>query len=132
MTETPDRPILQPGTDHPLELQQIDQPVRISIGDETLAAQARALQLREHTYPSVLYVQRCDIAPRFLQRSMHTSWCPYKGKASYFHIRLKDGALLENAVWSYESPFAHIAAIKDRLAFYPDKVSVELLQSASA
>lgn len=132
MTQNPDRPILQPGIDHPLELQQADHSVRISIGEETLSSRAEALELHEHTYPPVLYIRRCDIAPRFLQRSMHTSWCPYKGKASYFHIRLKDGALLENAAWSYESPFAHVAAIKDRLAFYPDKVSVERLQAASA
>lgn len=132
MTETSDRPILQPGIDHALEVHQIDHPVRISLGDEQLAARAEALELHEHTYPAVLYIRRCDIAPRFLQRSMHTSWCPYKGKASYFHIRRMDGSLLENAVWSYESPFAHVAAIKDRLAFYPDKVTVELLQDASA
>ncbi len=132
MTQNPDRPTLQPGIDHPLELRQADHSVRISIGEETLAARIEALELREHTYPPVLYVRRCDIAPRFLQRSMHTSWCPYKGKASYFHIRLKNGALLENAAWSYESPFAHIAAIKDRLAFYPDKVSLELQLAASA
>ncbi|WP_417480842.1 DUF427 domain-containing protein [Maricaulis sp.] len=132
MTETPDRPILQPGIDHPLELREIDHQVRISVGEEQLAGGAEALELREHTYPPVLYVRRSDIAPRFLQRSMQTSWSPYKGKASYFHIRLKDGSLLENAVWSYESPFAHIAAIKDRLAFYPGKVRVEQLQAASA
>ncbi|MGK0266912.1 MAG: hypothetical protein ACI82N_001165 [Maricaulis sp.] len=132
MTQTPDRPILQPGIDHPLELRLVDHQIRISVGEEQLAAQAGALELREHTYAPVLYVRRCDIAPRFLQRSMHTSWCPYKGKASYFHIRLKDGALLENAVWSYEGPFAHVAAIKDRLAFHPDKVMIERLQEASA
>ncbi len=132
MTKNPDRPILQPGTDHPLELHQVDQPLRISLGDEQLAARAEAIELREHIYPPVFYMRRCDIAPRFLQRSMHTSWCPYKGKASYFHIRLKDGSLLENAVWSYESPFAHVAAIKDRLAFYPDKVTFERLLKASA
>jgi len=132
MTDNPDRPILQPGIDHPLELRQIDERVRISVGEEWLATRAAALELYEHSYPPVLYIRRSDIAPRFLQRSMHTSWCPYKGKASYFHIRLKDGGLLENAAWSYESPFAHIAAIKDHLAFYPDKVAVELLLAASA
>ena len=132
MTQTSDRPILQPGMDHPLEVTQIDHPVRISLGEERLAARAEALELREHTYPAVLYIRRSDIAPRFLLRSMHTSWSPYMGKASYFHIRRMDGSLLENAAWSYESPFAHVAAIKDRLAFYPDKVTVELLQDASA
>jgi uncharacterized protein (DUF427 family) len=43
--------------------------------------------------------------------------CPWKGDASYFSL---EGA--ENAVWSYESPKAEVAAIAGRLAFYPDKV----------
>ena len=32
------------------------------------------------------------------------------------------GARSTNAVWTYESPYAAVAAIKDYLAFYPDRV----------
>ena len=38
--------------------------------------------------------------------------------ASYFSLR--NGP--QNAVWSYEQPYDEMAAIKDLLAFYPDKV----------
>ena len=40
------------------------------------------------------------------------------GTASYFSLR--DGP--ENAVWSYEMPYDEMSAIRERLAFYSDKV----------
>ena len=55
-----------------------------------------------------------------LARSDHRTHCPFKGDASYFS--LKDGP--ENAVWSYEQPYDEMMAIKERLAFYPDKVEI--------
>jgi uncharacterized protein (DUF427 family) len=57
-----------------------------------------------------------------LERTSHKTHCPFKGDASYFS--LKGGA--ENAVWTYETPFDEMLAIKDLLAFYPDKVSISV------
>ena len=53
-----------------------------------------------------------------LVRTSHPTHCPFKGDASYFSF--KSGP--ENAVWSYEQPYDELVAIKERLAFYPDKV----------
>jgi uncharacterized protein (DUF427 family) len=53
-----------------------------------------------------------------LVRTDHHTDCPFKGQASYYS--LKDGP--ENAVWTYEQPYDEMLAIKDHLAFYPDKV----------
>ena len=51
-----------------------------------------------------------------LARSDHTTYCPYKGEASYFSIPV-GGERSTNAVWTYETPFPAMAAIKDHLAF---------------
>jgi uncharacterized protein (DUF427 family) len=32
-----------------------------------------------------------------------------------------------NAVWTYEQPYDAVADIRDHLAFYPDKVSIEII-----
>ena len=56
-----------------------------------------------------------------LQRSQHTTYCPYKGDCSYFSIPA-GGEKSANAVWTYESPYAAVGPIKDHLAFYPDRV----------
>ena len=40
-----------------------------------------------------------------------------------------DGKTIENAVWSYETPFPAMHAIKQYLAFYPNKVTIEELSA---
>ena len=56
-----------------------------------------------------------------LSRTDRTSYCPYKGDAGYFSIPA-GGDRSTNAVWTYEAPYDAVAAIKDHLAFYPDRV----------
>jgi uncharacterized protein (DUF427 family) len=56
-----------------------------------------------------------------LERSTHSTYCPYKGDASYHHIAV-GSARSENAVWVYEAPYDSVAVIKDYIAFYPDRV----------
>ena len=64
------------------------------------------------------YFPRKDVRMDKLERSATTTECPFKGHASYYS--LAGGP--DNAVWSYERPYDEVAIIKDRLAFYPNKV----------
>jgi uncharacterized protein (DUF427 family) len=98
----------------------------VHAGGAVIADSVKALSLAEASYPAVAYIPRADADMSRLTRSAHTSWCPFKGEASYFHVARADGSLIENAVWTYEAPHADVAAIKDHLAFYPSKVEVEL------
>ena len=63
-----------------------------------------------------------------IARSDHTTYCPYKGEASYFSIPI-GGERSTNAVWTYETPFPAMAAIKDYVAFYPDRVDDILVRA---
>jgi uncharacterized protein (DUF427 family) len=56
-----------------------------------------------------------------LSRSNHATYCPYKGDCSYYSIAVI-GERGTDAVWTYESPYPSVAAIKDHLAFYPERV----------
>jgi uncharacterized protein (DUF427 family) len=56
-----------------------------------------------------------------LEPSDHRTHCPYKGDCSYYSIPL-GGQRSVNAVWIYEAPYAAVTAIKDHVAFYPDRV----------
>ena len=52
-----------------------------------------------------------------LVHSTHTSYCPWKGTASYYSISVK-GATNENAAWCYADPKEAANAIKGRVAFW--------------
>jgi uncharacterized protein (DUF427 family) len=86
-----------------------------------IADTVHALFLREAKYPAVQYIPRNDVDLSALVRSETTSYCPYKGEASYFSIPSGGGRSVD-AVWSYEAPHDAVAEIKDYLAFYPDRV----------
>lgn len=113
---------LEPGPDHPITIEPKDTPVSVKLAGETVLASETHLELREASYPAAAYLRRDQVDMSRLQRSEHATWCPYKGEASYYHIRTQDGRLIENAVWTYETPFPAVAAIKDALAVYASKV----------
>ena len=116
-----DRQIKIPGPDHPIEIQPNPSRVVVTVGGKVIADTAEALTLSEAGYAAVQYIPRRDVDMAALARSDHTTYCPYKGEASYFSIPI-GGERSTNAVWTYETPFPAMAAIKDYVAFYPDRV----------
>jgi len=92
--------------------------VQVKLDGEVIADTRDAIRLEEGDYPAVYYFPRKDVKMERLVRSKHQSVCPFKGTASYYS--LANGA--ENAVWTYETPYDEVSVIKERLAFYPDKV----------
>src|ERR1700740_3730702 len=110
-----------PGPDHPISIEANPSRVVVTVGGKVIADTRAALTLREAAYPAVQYIPRRDVDMAALTRSEHTTYCPYKGDASYFSIPA-GGDRSRNAVWSYESPFEAMAPIKHCVAFYPDRV----------
>ena len=110
-----------PGPDHPITLAKNPKRVRVTFNGQVVADTTRALSLKEASYPAVQYIPREDADMAYFERTPHSTICPYKGDASYFSLKA-DGRSAENAVWTYEHPYAAVAEIKDHLAFYPDRV----------
>jgi uncharacterized protein (DUF427 family) len=104
--------------EHRIDVKPAGLRVRVTLNGEVIADSRDAVEMKEGDYPAVYYVPRKDVRMDRLIRSSHQTYCPFKGQASYFS--LVDGA--ENAVWSYEQPYDEMLVIKERLAFYPDKV----------
>ena len=104
--------------DHTVVVAPFKGRVVVKANGEVLADTEHALQLSEAKYPVVYYVPRSDTQMNRLVSTDHQTHCPYKGDASYFSIT--GGA--ENAVWSYVHPYDEVVAIREHLAFYPDRV----------
>jgi uncharacterized protein (DUF427 family) len=116
-----DRQVKIPGPDHPITIERQGRRIVVTIAGRVLADTTGALSLREASYPPVQYVPRKDVDMSLLSRTEHSTYCPFKGDASYYSIPAGADRSV-NAVWTYEAPFDAVAEIRDHLAFYPDRV----------
>ena len=107
--------------EHRIETKPATQRVRVTFNGEVIADSRDAIRLDESKYASVYYVPRKDVKMERLTRTTHSTHCPFKGVASYYTLSA-GGRTAANAVWSYEEPYEEMSVIKERLAFYPDKV----------
>ena len=98
-------------------------PVTVFAGGTPPGESRNALEMKEGSYPSVIYVPRGDIDVGRLMRTERATTCPWKGQASHYSIRTGDGTL-DHAVWSCETPLPEMASIAGLLAFCPDRVTV--------
>jgi uncharacterized protein (DUF427 family) len=110
-----------PGPDHPITLTQNPARVLVRVAGALIADTREALILREASYPPVQYIPRKDVDMSLLERTQHSTYCPFKGDASYYSIP-SGGAKSVNAIWTYEAAFPAVAAINEYVAFYPDRV----------
>src|SRR2546422_5046604 len=121
MRATTDKPIKQPGPDHPITIEANPARVVVSIAGRVLADTQNALTLREAGYRPVQYIPLSDVDVSLLEPTDHATYCPYKGDCSYYSIPT-GGEKSVNAVWSYQEPFPAVEQIKGHVAFYPDRV----------
>ncbi len=115
------KPVRTPGPDHPIIVARNPKRVIVRVAGRVVADTRNALTVREASYPPVQYIPRDDADMALLARTGHATYCPYKGDCAYFTIPL-GGDRSVNAVWTYENPHPAVAAIKNYLAFYPDRV----------
>jgi uncharacterized protein (DUF427 family) len=115
------RTVKLPGPDHPITLDRHPARVVVTAGGKVVADTRAAVALREASYPPVFYVPRDDVDLALLERTDHTTYCPYKGDAAYYSIP-GAGERGTNAVWTYDAPYDAVAEIAGHLAFYPDRV----------
>ena len=107
--------------DYRVDLEPSRQRVRVRFAGEVVADSERTLVVRETRHDPVVYLPRDDVRFELLERTDHESFCPFKGEACYWTLRVGDRAE-ENVMWSYEDPFDEVAGLKDYVAFYRDRV----------
>ena len=120
-TVTQSKQVKIPGPDHPITIERNSARVVVTVGGRVVADTREALTLREAAYPPVQYIPRKDVDMSLLERTDHATYCPYKGDCAYYSIPI-GGGRSANGGWTYEAPYVAVAAIKDHLAFYPDRV----------
>jgi uncharacterized protein (DUF427 family) len=128
MTAAPQTPAPRPresgfktNPDYKITFEPSSRRVRVQFNGATVADSTNAHLLFETRHLPVYYFPRADVRMDLLTPTDHHSFCPYKGTASYWTLRVGDRTA-ENAVWGYPDPFEEVAAIGDFVAFYWDRV----------
>ena len=119
-----DKPVLQPGPDHPITIERNNRRVVVSVAGRVVADTTSAVTLREAAYAPVQYIPLEDVDSSLLEASDHSSYCPYKGDASYYTVKAPDGSTEKDVVWTYEHPYPSVAEIAGHVAFYADRAEV--------
>jgi len=99
--------------------------VVVSANGEVLAESDRAVVLHETGISDRYYLPKDDVRMDLLESTTHHTRCPWKGEASYWSASVGD-EVLENVAWSYEEPIPDAEQIHGMLAFYPDRVEIDV------
>ncbi len=93
--------------------------IEVHDGEAVLAETTGAFKVMETASPPTFYIPRPDIDLDLLVPVSDTTYCEWKGTASYWALA-RDPA--QPVAWCYERPRARFAAITGFLAFYPGRV----------
>jgi uncharacterized protein (DUF427 family) len=88
---------------HRLFMLPVTRRIRAELAGETVLDTRDARLLYETGIRARLYVPVADFRQDALVASEHTTFCPFKGTASYRSLRLGD-RLAEDAIWVYDEP----------------------------
>jgi uncharacterized protein (DUF427 family) len=95
--------------------------VRVVFGGETIADSTGVLTLHERGHLPVYYFPEKDVRMDLLVQTDRQSFCPLKGDASYWTVKVGD-RISENAAWSYPNPLPLSERIRGYIAFYWNRV----------
>ena len=112
---------------HTITITQADQHVVVTLGGEKLAESDRPVLLDETGLPTRYYLPREDVRTELLRPTDTATHCPYKGDASYYDV-IDPHTLqaVDDAVWQYRTPYPSVDEITEYVAFYPEKVQIEV------
>ncbi|MFD6415364.1 DUF427 domain-containing protein [Streptomyces sp. NPDC060194] len=95
--------------------------VVVEFAGEVIADSRRAVRVLETSHPPVFYVPAADVAVEHLVADTRTTWCEWKGEASYWNLAV-GSRVSRRATWSYPDPVAAYTLLTDHFAFYPTRV----------
>jgi uncharacterized protein (DUF427 family) len=101
--------------------------VSVTLGGEVIADSQKALAVVESGYGVAYYVPVADVRLDASAPTDHSTYCPFKGQASYLSFTAGDQSS-ENAAWFYEAPYDEALALHGHVSFYAkrvDSISVE-------
>ena len=102
----------------PPALVQDSREVIVCLNGIELARSTRTLRVLETASPPTFYVPPDDVRTSFFHQGSGSSFCEWKGQATYWDVQVAD-TLEPGLAWSYDRPFAESSKLAGYFSFYP-------------
>jgi uncharacterized protein (DUF427 family) len=113
-----------PNPYHRVDCHPTTRRLRVRAAGALLVDTDDTIILFETTLAPRLYVAKSHVRMDLLQRSATTTWCNYKGFATYWTATVGD-TVVEDLAWSYEEPLPESTHIAGHLSFDLERASVD-------
>ncbi len=121
----------------PPRLEDATRRVRVVFNGVVIADSQQAKRVLETSHPPTYYIPPEDVQMQYLQPVARSTFCEWKGAATYFSIVVGDGPdqrRADQAAWAYPQPTEAFQDIADYIAVYPSRMEAcylddELVQS---
>jgi uncharacterized protein (DUF427 family) len=105
---------------HRLFMLPVTRRIRAELAGETVLDTRNARLLYETGIRPRLYVPVADFRPETLVASEHTTFCPFKGMATYRSVQIGD-RLAEDAIWVYDEPTPETSWLRGYAGAYEER-----------
>lgn len=94
--------------------------MRVVLAQHVVAESRAAFEVLETSHPPTIYFPPVDVDLACLVESTRSSFCEWKGAATYFDV-VVENTRRPNAAWSYRKPLPEFEAIAGHICFYPSR-----------
>lgn len=112
-----------PNPYHRVDCRPTRRRLRVTLAGTTLVDTDDTVVVFETSLDPKLYVDKAALRVDVLRPSATTSYCNYKGQATYWSAHIDD-VVVEDVAWSYEDPLPESLAIAGHLSFDPTRVDM--------
>jgi uncharacterized protein (DUF427 family) len=105
----------------PPRLESTSSRLEVVLGGRVVARTTRGWRVLETSHPPTYYLPADDFDADVLRPTAGSSWCEWKGAASYFDLVAGD-IVAERAAWTYLQPTAGFEALTGAIAVMPGRV----------
>ena len=103
----------------PPRVEETSRHLKVVFNGVVIAETERGIRVLETSHPPVYYFPPEDVEMAHLKETRGSSWCEWKGRATYYDV-VVDGREATRSAWTYHEPREGYHSIKDHVAFYPE------------
>jgi uncharacterized protein (DUF427 family) len=105
----------------PPRCEKVSKRVVVTFGGHVIVDTTDAIRVLETSHPPAYYLPISAFSAGVLVPTEGSSFCEFKGRASYFDV-VSDDDVAVKAAWSYPDPSRGFDVLADRVSLYPGKM----------